>query len=71
MARGLRLAPGFYCEFNGPSRRAWFGHGEEFGYWGLSGLAEIRGPMGMMIERDLHFHPTPLEQCQDPTRRQR
>jgi len=48
-----------------------FGHAKEYGYWRLSDLAEIRGPMGMMIERDLHFHPTPLEQCQDPTRRQR
>jgi len=48
-----------------------FGHEKEYGYWRLSDLTEIRGPMGLMIERDLYFHPTPLDQCQDPTGRHR
>ncbi len=48
-----------------------FGHEKEYGYWRLSDLAEVRGPMGLMIERDPHFHPTPLDQCEDPTGRHR
>ncbi|MPZ50843.1 MAG: DUF2958 domain-containing protein [Dehalococcoidia bacterium] len=46
-----------------------FGHEKEFGYWRLSELADIRGPMGLRIERDLYFNPTPLDECPDPTRR--
>jgi len=46
-----------------------FGHEKEYGYWRLSDLAEVRGPMGLRIERDLHFEPTPLDQCQNPTGR--
>ena len=33
---------------------------EELGYFSLSELMKIRGPGGLRIERDLHFHPTPL-----------
>lgn len=32
----------------------------EIGYFSLSELKETRGPMGLPIERDLHFKPTPL-----------
>ena len=39
-----------------------FGHEREFGYFLLSELEEVRGPMGLPIERDLHFKPAPLEQ---------
>lgn len=46
-----------------------FGHEKEYGYWRLSELCEVRGPMGLMIERDLYFVPTPLEECQDPSGR--
>jgi len=45
-----------------------FGHEKEYGYWRLSDLAEIRGPLGLLIERDLYFDPIPLDRCQDPTR---
>ena len=39
-----------------------FGHEREFGYFLLSELEEVRGPMGLPIERDLHFKPRPLEE---------
>jgi hypothetical protein len=32
----------------------------ELGYFSLSELQQTRGPMGLPIERDLHFTPTPL-----------
>ena len=39
-----------------------FGHEREFGYVLLSELEEVRGPMGLPIERDLHFRPKTLEE---------
>jgi len=39
-----------------------FGHEKEFGYFLLSELEEVRGPMGLPIERDLHFQPKTLEE---------
>lgn len=36
------------------------GHEDELGYFSLAELSSIRGPMGLRIERDLHFRPTPL-----------
>jgi len=39
-----------------------FGHEKEFGYFLLSELEEVRGPVGLPIERDLHFKPATLEQ---------
>ena len=39
-----------------------FGQEKEFGCFLLSELEEVRGPMGLPIERDLHFQPTPLEE---------
>jgi len=38
-----------------------FGHEKEFGYFLLSELEEVRGPMGLPIERDMHFKPAMLE----------
>ena len=32
----------------------------ELGYFSLSELQQTRGPMGLPIERDLYFKPTPL-----------
>lgn len=32
----------------------------ELGYWLLSELLSVRGPVGLMIERDLHWTATPL-----------
>ncbi len=38
------------------------GHEREFGYFLLSELEEVRGPMGLPIERDLWFKPKTLEE---------
>ncbi len=37
------------------------GHVAELGYFSLSELEEVRGPMGLPIERDLHFKPHALQ----------
>ena len=39
-----------------------FGHEREFGYFLLSELEEVCGPMGLPIERDLHWQPKTLEE---------
>jgi len=39
-----------------------FGHEREFGYFPLSELEEVRGPMGLPIERDLYFQPKKLKE---------
>ena len=39
-----------------------YGHEREFGYFLLSELEEVRGPMGLPIERDLHFKPKTLQE---------
>ncbi len=38
------------------------GHCKELGYFSLSELQAVRGPLGLPIERDLQWKPTPLEQ---------
>jgi hypothetical protein len=38
------------------------GHEKELGYFLLSELEEVRGPMGLPIERDLYFKPKTLEE---------
>ena len=38
------------------------GHDKELGYFLLSELEEVRGPMGLPIERDLHWQPKTLEE---------
>ena len=38
------------------------GHEKELGYVLLSELEEVRGPMGLPIERDLHWKPKTLEE---------
>ena len=38
------------------------GHERELGYFMLNELEEVRGPMGLPIERDLHFKPKTLEE---------
>lgn len=35
------------------------GFEKEWGYFSLDELAEARGPLGLAIERDLFFEPTP------------
>ena len=39
------------------------GHEREFGYFSLTELEEVRGPLGLKIERDLYWRPTPLSKC--------
>ena len=36
------------------------GFEHELGYFRLSELGSVRGPLGLSIERDLHFRPTKL-----------
>ncbi len=36
----------------------------EWGYFSLQELQAVRDPLGLPIERDLHFKPTPLSQIQ-------
>ena len=33
---------------------------DEFGYASLRELESVRGPLGLGLERDLHFTPTPI-----------
>ena len=37
----------------------------EFGYFSLSELESVRGPLGLPIERDLHFKPQSLEELRN------
>jgi hypothetical protein len=36
------------------------GHEKELGYFSLKELSDLTGPMGLKIERDLHWDPTDL-----------
>jgi len=36
------------------------GHETELGYFNLNELERVRGPLGLSIERDRWFEPTPL-----------
>ena len=38
------------------------GHEKELGYFSLSELQSVRGPMGLAIERDLYWRPKPLRE---------
>jgi hypothetical protein len=40
------------------------GHEQELGYFSLKEIESARGPLGLPIERDLYWQPTPLSQCQ-------
>ena len=39
-----------------------YGFETELGYFSLSELSEARGPLGLPIERDIHFTPKPLSE---------
>jgi len=41
------------------------GHYGEWGYFSLKELEEVRGPLGLKIERDLHFEPTKFKDIQE------
>jgi hypothetical protein len=56
----------FLTEFDPIERRGFglvLGHERELGYFLLDELESVRGPLGLPIERDLHFQPTPLSRC--------
>jgi hypothetical protein len=36
------------------------GFEQELGYFSLKELEDTRGPLGLLIERDMHFKPQPL-----------
>jgi len=38
------------------------GHERELGYFSLAELESVHGPMGLAIERDLHWQPKTLEE---------
>ena len=41
------------------------GHETELGYFSLSELESVHGPMNLPIERDLHFEPRSLEELRE------
>jgi len=43
----------------------------EFGYFSLSELQSVRGPLGLPIERDLHFEPKALRELRDQHKQER
>ncbi len=47
------------------------GFEEEWGYFALSEMEEIRGPGGLTIERDLYFKPGPFSEVIAKFRRER
>ena len=56
----------FVVEYD-PEQRLCFGvvvgHERELGYFSLDELESARGPLGLRVERDLHFEPAPVSQC--------
>jgi hypothetical protein len=38
------------------------GQERELGYFSLSEIESVRGPMGLKVERDEHFHPCKLSE---------
>jgi len=55
----------YVLEFDG--KDTFFGYVEgdysEFGYFSLSELEKIRGPLGLKVERDLYWEPKPLSEA--------
>ncbi|HIE38844.1 MAG TPA: DUF2958 domain-containing protein [Anaerolineae bacterium] len=45
------------------------GHAVEMGYFALSELRDVRGPLGLRIERDLWWEPRPLSEVKDRVHR--
>jgi len=43
----------------------------ELGYFSLSELEEIRGPLGLQIERDFYYQPETLGKLQEKHQRER
>ena len=57
----------FAFEFDGEDTffGAVSGHEFELGYFSLAELQETTGPLGLHIERDLYFKPTPLSKIRE------
>jgi hypothetical protein len=49
-----------------PAEKMFFGYVDgldgEYGYFSLTELESIEGPVGLKIERDRHFGPTPMSE---------
>ena len=43
----------------------------ELGYFSLSELSQVRGKLGLPLERDLHFEPTSLRELYDQLQERR
>ena len=43
----------------------------EFGYFSLSELQSVRGPLGLSIERDLYYQPISLRELRDRHKKER
>ncbi len=58
----------WYATAYNPADRVFFGmvHGDEheLGYFSLDELESVRGPLGLGIERDLHFTPKRLSEIE-------
>ena len=58
----------WYASEYDPEKKMFFGLVEgfetELGYFSLDELQKARGPLGLKIERDIHFEETPLSQLQ-------
>jgi len=54
----------YATEFDGKDTFFGLVHGfeKEFGYFSLSELESVRGPLGLPIERDLHWKPKKLKE---------
>lgn len=68
----------FFCPWNGwtwyateydPEEKRFFGlvYGQEMelGYWSLDEMAEMTGPWGLRIERDMHFRAATLREIKE------
>lgn len=57
----------WYASEYSPEHRLFFGvvvgFEREYGYFALDELEAATGPMGLHIERDLHWAPRPLKEC--------
>ena len=57
----------WYATEYDPEERLFFGLviglEQELGDFSLTELEAVRGPLGLPIERDLHFEPKPLKEC--------
>ena len=56
----------FVVEYD-PAERLCFGlvigHERELGYFSLEEIQELRGPLGLQVERDLYWKAQPASQC--------